>query len=254
MSTIRALSEQDQEVLAADYMDEYLLSLEYLPQDMCRNLMELRRKEIEYQGNTINPLPQWKLLRTLQPPQDLSARATATQSTLFQYQRYNQYSTPAPQELHYIERIRTYFIKATREAEQKCAVANESLKLLEDHLRELDEGLLKIGIEVNDEEINAISAPENIPHTPPPHSRVRPTRKALRTPHLRTPTPTPSSSSTSSSDSESDPIYCLCRQGSYGDMVGCDNEHCPFEWFHYECVGLIKPPVGMWFCPRCRVR
>ncbi|KND04146.1 uncharacterized protein SPPG_01581 [Spizellomyces punctatus DAOM BR117] len=234
MSTIRVLSEQDQEDLAADYMDEYLLSLEYLPQDMCRNLMELRKKEIEYQ--------------------DLSGRATATQSTLFQHQRYNQYSTPTPQELQYIERIRNYFIKATRAAEQKCAVANESLKLLEDHLRELDEGLLKIGIEVNDEEIDAISVPENIPHTPPPHSRIRPSRKALRTPHLRTPTPTPSSSSTSSSDSESDPIYCLCRQGSYGDMVGCDNEHCPFEWFHYECVGLTKPPVGMWFCPRCRVR
>jgi hypothetical protein len=25
-------------------------------------------------------------------------------------------------------------------------------------------------------------------------------------------------------------VYCVCRQPSYGDMVGCDNKTCPYEW------------------------
>ncbi|KAK5649700.1 hypothetical protein RI129_000729 [Pyrocoelia pectoralis] len=34
-----------------------------------------------------------------------------------------------------------------------------------------------------------------------------------------------------------EPRYCICNQVSYGDMVACDNEDCPSEWFHYPCVG-----------------
>ena len=33
-----------------------------------------------------------------------------------------------------------------------------------------------------------------------------------------------------------DTRYCICRQPSYGDMVGCDNDDCPNEWFHFSCV------------------
>ncbi|XP_050414546.1 inhibitor of growth protein 3 [Patella vulgata] len=48
-----------------------------------------------------------------------------------------------------------------------------------------------------------------------------------------------------------EPRYCLCNEVSYGDMVGCDNEDCPIEWFHYGCVGLFQAPKGKWFCPQC---
>jgi hypothetical protein len=37
-------------------------------------------------------------------------------------------------------------------------------------------------------------------------------------------------------------IYCYCRGISYGEMVACDAENCPREWFHLECVGLEKAP------------
>merc|ERR1712115_454903 len=39
-----------------------------------------------------------------------------------------------------------------------------------------------------------------------------------------------------------EPRYCICNQVSYGDMVACDNEDCPYEWFHYPCVGVTAPP------------
>lgn len=48
-----------------------------------------------------------------------------------------------------------------------------------------------------------------------------------------------------------EPRYCLCNQVSYGEMVGCDNEKCTIEWFHYGCVGLTEAPKGKWYCPQC---
>ncbi|KAI0099899.1 hypothetical protein GGR51DRAFT_380654 [Nemania sp. FL0031] len=48
--------------------------------------------------------------------------------------------------------------------------------------------------------------------------------------------------------------YCLCQAVSYGDMVACDNPTCPFEWFHWSCVGLKSEPEGRWYCPSCSER
>ncbi len=49
-----------------------------------------------------------------------------------------------------------------------------------------------------------------------------------------------------------EPIYCLCSQVSYGEMICCDNELCRIEWFHFPCVDLVYKPKGKWFCPLCR--
>ncbi len=35
-------------------------------------------------------------------------------------------------------------------------------------------------------------------------------------------------------------------------MIGCDNDLCPIEWFHFNCVGLSHKPKGKWYCPKCR--
>ncbi|KAA8623495.1 TNG2 Chromatin remodeling protein contains PhD zinc finger [Pyrenophora tritici-repentis] len=37
---------------------------------------------------------------------------------------------------------------------------------------------------------------------------------------------------------------------SYGNMIACDNDDCPREWFHLACVHLEKAPTGRtkWFC------
>ena len=44
-------------------------------------------------------------------------------------------------------------------------------------------------------------------------------------------------------DDETEPRYCYCNQVSYGEMVACDMESCPREWFHLDCVGLSKAPL-----------
>lgn len=48
-----------------------------------------------------------------------------------------------------------------------------------------------------------------------------------------------------------DKKYCICHNVSHGDMVACDNDSCPNEWFHWECVGLKSEPIGTWICPDC---
>ncbi|KAI6093241.1 hypothetical protein F4821DRAFT_77720 [Hypoxylon rubiginosum] len=52
-------------------------------------------------------------------------------------------------------------------------------------------------------------------------------------------------------DDEEGKKYCLCQHVSYGDMVACDNPDCPYEWFHWTCVGLKSEPEGRWYCPAC---
>lgn len=43
-------------------------------------------------------------------------------------------------------------------------------------------------------------------------------------------------------DEDGEPRYCYCNEISFGEMVACDNDACPREWFHLSCVGLTKPP------------
>ena len=51
-----------------------------------------------------------------------------------------------------------------------------------------------------------------------------------------------------------EPLYCTCQRVSFGDMVACENDACPVEWYHYECVGLPpgQQPKGKWFCSLCQ--
>jgi hypothetical protein len=51
-----------------------------------------------------------------------------------------------------------------------------------------------------------------------------------------------------------EPIYCSCRRVSFGQMVGCDNDACKYEWFHFVCVGLTDQPAGKWYCQDCKAQ
>lgn len=50
---------------------------------------------------------------------------------------------------------------------------------------------------------------------------------------------------------EHEPLYCICRNISHGEMVACDNEDCKYEWFHYSCINLKSAPKGKWYCDIC---
>lgn len=87
----------------------------------------------------------------------------------------------------------------------------------------------------------------------PAQSRSRPTRSTDLAPNKRNAkkpvVPAPAIPSDEESihegddeDEEGEPRYCYCNEISFGEMVACDNDACPREWFHLSCVGLTKPP------------
>jgi len=87
----------------------------------------------------------------------------------------------------------------------------------------------------------------------PAQSRSRPTRSTDPVPNKRNAkkpiVPAPAIPSDEESihegddeDEEGEPRYCYCNEISFGEMVACDNDACPREWFHLSCVGLTKPP------------
>ncbi|KAI0025900.1 hypothetical protein F4780DRAFT_768198 [Xylariomycetidae sp. FL0641] len=53
-----------------------------------------------------------------------------------------------------------------------------------------------------------------------------------------------------------EPLYCYCNSVSYGEMVACDADDCPREWFHLDCAGLkAAPPTHTkWYCNNCKDR
>ncbi|KAF2162914.1 hypothetical protein M409DRAFT_68870 [Zasmidium cellare ATCC 36951] len=55
-------------------------------------------------------------------------------------------------------------------------------------------------------------------------------------------------------DDPDEPKYCYCNRGSYGEMVACDNDSCPREWFHLGCTELREAPSEeeKWYCRECR--
>lgn len=55
----------------------------------------------------------------------------------------------------------------------------------------------------------------------------------------------------------SDQLFCFCKGPSYGNMIACDNNDCPIQWFHYNCVGITEMPHDNqhWFCSEeCRLQ
>ncbi|TKR70581.1 hypothetical protein L596_022586 [Steinernema carpocapsae] len=52
------------------------------------------------------------------------------------------------------------------------------------------------------------------------------------------------------------PKFCKCHKQSYGKMIQCEAAKCPYDWFHYECVGLTVEPSGEepWYCNFCAAR
>lgn len=55
---------------------------------------------------------------------------------------------------------------------------------------------------------------------------------------------------------ENDKLYCYCQSphDDVSEMIGCDAPDCRLEWFHFECVGIMIPPEGKWYCPECTKR
>ena len=69
---------------------------------------------------------------------------------------------------------------------------------------------------------------------------------------LFSPSASASRSNDDTSTTDENPKYCYCQRGKFGDMIGCDNKDCSYEWFHLNCLHLAKDlKVKTWYCPDC---
>ena len=63
-----------------------------------------------------------------------------------------------------------------------------------------------------------------------------------------------SAAAANAADSEKLYCYCQCPHDDISEMIGCDAPDCRLEWFHFECVNIMVPPEGKWYCPECTKR
>jgi len=141
--------------------------------------------------------------------------------------------------------IEKAYRNAMQQQDQKIQLSLKLYDLITRHIEKLDDEMNKFGINLN--ESNTKSS-EVLPgqHGSQPFTSSR----GAPSPRKRA-----SNAGAVAADMEIDPnepTWCFCNQVSYGEMVACDNQHCEKEWFHYNCVGLVEPPVGKWYCKDCK--
>ena len=46
------------------------------------------------------------------------------------------------------------------------------------------------------------------------------------------------------------PIYCYYKKAytENGEMIGCNNENCKYQWIHFTFAKLKRPPKGVCYC------
>ena len=47
--------------------------------------------------------------------------------------------------------------------------------------------------------------------------------------------------------------FCYCGGKESGEMIACDNDACPYQWFHFVCLHMEVPPKPRrLYCPDCQ--
>jgi len=141
--------------------------------------------------------------------------------------------------------LRNMFLAAETLSERKAQVAVTNYDLINQHICQVDVEIktLEKAMRANgDEKLMSILGPQIIPRAQATGGRRR-NRNEMEEIIPQNFVVDPN-----------EPVYCLCRQVAYGEMIACDNEECAIEWFHYSCVNLNKKPRSTWLCPDCSRR
>lgn len=242
---------------SATYIEDYLDCVENLPDDVQRNLSQLRELDVKYQ----------EVLAELEQQQGLLERGEleSRKKVMLQIQRS--------------------LIRSQELGDDKLQLLQQIQDLIENKARQLDLDYKNLDHEPEAREAKRSRSrrahDDDVPHPPPVHpSSVHPVAAVVtHTGHLqqqhqqhhhqqqqmttgggcrkqpkkkkRRGAVRAASPAELPIDPD-EPTYCLCEQVSFGEMICCDNEECAIEWFHFSCVSLTTKPKGKWYCPRCR--
>ncbi|KAI8581464.1 hypothetical protein K450DRAFT_231432 [Umbelopsis ramanniana AG] len=241
-------------VSIADLFEDYLETLHNLPSEMDQNMHELRTMDEEFQKLRETYTKHRRSYTKQTRPTANSPASTPV--------------SPSPPPINLVAsrlQIEKEYKVAMQKQDNKIDLAMRMYDLISRHIERLDSQITKSGVSGVDWIGTKKEAPSNdklfmdhvnemnagLTHKRP-HGLV-PSSSRKRTAHSSRPNPNQAGSDgvPDLDIDPNEPTYCYCNQVSFGDMVACDSESCEREWFHYQCVGLVEPPAGKWYCDDC---
>jgi len=167
-----------------------------------------------------------------------------------------------------MEKIQHMFKKAKELSDEKVNIAVATYEMIDKHIRKLDSDLAKFESEMKDkgrmsqteseeeEVVNKKKMKDKKKKGVKEEENNKKKKKAKKVENLTTPLISYVGSGVPQEVLDmpvdpNEPTYCVCQQVSYGEMIGCDNQDCPIEWFHFGCMDLSHKPKGKWYCPKC---
>lgn len=135
-------------------------------------------------------------------------------------------------------------------SEEKMKRAQQIYDLVDQHIRKLDKDLKSFGAEVSKErERLGVTAAQQfgVAKAADPAKKKKALQQASKPPEVLY------KEALAVADLD-EPKYCTCQRISFGEMIACESDDCPIEWFHFSCVGLTEAnrPKGAWLCPDCQ--
>lgn len=240
---------------ASSYVETYMDYVEALPDDMQRHISQMRELDMLYQEKLREI---GRLIDTYHRCKESSVRSRCLiqiQRCLVKSQEYGD------KKLHHV----SYMMDMVDTKSRQVEIEMESAELGNDQMhapmgkqdmhddeiinqrapekvkRNRRHRLQEKGSK--DREVETSMSMSNFSDNPKPTKKKKVNRKK-RTKENNSPTP-------DVPIDPNEPTYCLCNQVSYGEMIGCDNDDCEIEWFHFQCVNLTQKPKGRWYCPKC---
>ncbi|TPX43701.1 hypothetical protein SeLEV6574_g04903 [Synchytrium endobioticum] len=239
------------------HLEDYLDTIESLPLELSRNFTLLRELDAMAQEN---------MTKVEKEIKDFLA---------------NMQTLPVDQRENALTRIAASFKQSLKHGEEKVALAVQTYDMVDRHIRRLDEDLSKF----EEEQMTGPKLMSDRKDSDPQRARVAESiqqgtpakkRKLNTKDEQQISVPTKQTAVSRAGDKNgkttkkngelkgqgqislvelpidpNEPLYCLCNQVSYGNMIACDNDDCEIEWFHLGCVGLSATPKGKWYCPTC---
>lgn len=141
-------------------------------------------------------------------------------------------------------------------SEEKMKRAQQIYDLVDQHIRKLDKDLKSFGAEVSKERERLGVQPVMAHRAGGTSDKNKKSVTAVPAPSVPEESKSPEvlyKEALAVADAN-EPKYCYCKRISFGEMIACENDDCPIEWFHFGCVGLTPEnrPKGQWFCPDCK--
>jgi len=230
------------------YLEQYLDSLEDLPNDLKGNFNKMH--ELDKRNRDI---------------------MVGIDSSSDEYLRKVRDLSPSKRKQE-MEKIQKMFKKAKEISDDKVKIAIQTYELVDKHIRRLDGDLAKFESEMKEKgRLSQTESEEEEPEQTDKKGKKKnlkdSKKKKGREEDKKKKKPKNQKADFSGSQATStlqvptevldmpvdpnEPTYCLCQQVSYGEMIGCDNQDCPIEWFHFGCMSLTTKPKGKWYCPKC---